>query len=107
MIEGRHHKLWQQYGRWGAGSGEVQSSVASFYYRQMTPFVIRVGSSAPQQNNRTEQKKEKTAKKHKALLTTTGERHWRSRPSGVHVTEGYFVCSLYQITSDHTFHQSL
>jgi hypothetical protein len=52
----------------------MQSSVASFYYQQMAPFVIGVGSSAPQQNNRTEQKKEQTANKHKALLTTTGER---------------------------------
>jgi hypothetical protein len=41
----------------------VRSLVASVYYRQMTPFVIRVGSSAPQQNNRTEQKERENSER--------------------------------------------
>jgi len=47
----------------GGGSAEVRSSVASVYYRQMTPFVIRVGSSAPQQNKRTEQKERENSER--------------------------------------------
>jgi 5-enolpyruvylshikimate-3-phosphate synthase len=64
----------------------------------MTPFVTRVGSSAPQQNNRTEQKKAKNSEQ----TQSTFDDH-RQTAMAEQVLSG--VCSSHQITSDHTFHQ--